>query len=318
MNIERYGDVRLVEVFPRDGLQALERDEYERLTTSLKVKLVTDLIAAGIPEIEMTGFGHPKVIPAVADADDVTRQLGIHRDVVLRALIPNMRGLDRAISAGLRKAVFFVVTSETYQAKNVHMTVAENVRIISDMQKVAIDANLESCVSVGTAFLCPYEGPTDPAKVFGLVEQFVDFGFTEIGLADSIGMAGPREVFQLCTDLRDRWPGIRFGLHLHNRNGLALANTLAGLDAGIRRFETAVLGIGAGVVMPVDKRTMGNVATEEVVNLMNLLGVHTGVDLEKVRNIARELAESLHIKPTSPTLTLGTVEDMLATTAIRH
>ncbi|MHB8589600.1 MAG: hydroxymethylglutaryl-CoA lyase [Candidatus Dormibacteraceae bacterium] len=318
MNIARYGQVRLVEVFPRDGLQALEPEEYGRLSTESKVNLVSDLIDCGMPEIEMTGFGHPRVIPAVADAEEVTRRLSGRRDVVLRALAPNLRGLTRAIGAGLRKAVFFVVTSETYQAKNVHMTVAENVALIAEMKKVAVDSGLEYCVSVGTAFLCPYDGPTDPKKVFGLVEQFAEFGFSEISLADSIGMAGPREVYQLCADLRQRWPDIQFGLHLHNRNGLALANVLAGLEAGIRRFETAVLGIGAGVVMPVDKRTMGNVATEEVVNLMDMLGVPTGVDLNRLRSVARQLADTLQIKPTSPTLTLGTVADLLASTASSH
>lgn len=309
---------RIVEVFPRDGLQALGRDEIARLPTDAKAAVIEDLARCGVPEIEVTGFAHPDRVPATADAERLLARLGQRPGVTYRALVPNRRGLDRALSAGVAKTAFFLVCSETYQAKNVGMTVHENLRVIAELKPVADAAGVKSCVSVGTAFICPYEGPIAPQRVIEIVEVLYDMGFREIGIADSIGMAGPRAVRDLCAQLRARHPDVEHGLHLHDRHGLGLANVLAALGAGVTRFESSMLGIGAGIAMPVPQRTMGNIATETAVLMLEELGIHTGIDLQALCEISRRLAKELAITDMPPVVENGTFQELLGASKERR
>lgn len=288
-------EIRLVEVFPRDGLQALNPKEYERLATNDKIALCRRLSECGIPEIEVTNFAHPARIPQTSDAEHVVVGLGSSSTTVFRTLVPNMRGLERAIAARAQKVSFFIVCSETYQKKNVGMDIETNLQEIQKMKTFADNAELEACVGIGTAFVCPYEGRIQEDRVIRLVERFFDMGFKEIGVADSAGLASPRHVYHLCRRTVEAWPEVRFGLHLHDRHGLAMVNVIAGLEAGIRRYETSLMGVGAGIAMPNNERAMGNTATEHVLYLMDSLNLDTGVDRSKVVKLARETAAHLEL-----------------------
>lgn len=302
--------VRLVEVFPRDGLQPFELAQLEPLTTERILTVVDRMLDAGIPEIEITSFAHPKVLPQFANAAEVAARAIPRPGQVLRALVPNVKGLERAANAGLDKVVAFLTCSETYQRKNVGKDVEGSIEEMRDVFEAAEQRGLTVVGGVGTAWVCPYDGPTPRERLMEVVDAVYDIGYREIGVADSIGMAGPKAVYDVCAELRERWPDADFGVHLHNRNGLGLMNVVAAITAGVRRVECSVLGVGAGTVMPVNKWTMGNVATEQLLYLFDSLGIRTGVDLDAVRGIAGDLAELLDITPQSAVMTEGTVKDM--------
>jgi hydroxymethylglutaryl-CoA lyase len=288
LNTERGTEIALVEVFPRDGLQALLPEEWQRLDTSFKVKLCERLAACGVPEIEATSFAHPRRLPQLADADEVTRRLSRSLGPRARALVPNQRGLERAFDADVRKVALFLVTSETYQNKNVGMDVRTTLNVIGKMKKELDVRGIPSCAALGTVFVCPYEGRMPEPRVREIVEQLVEFGFGEICLADTAGTADPRHVNELSEELVEaRWDGVELALHLHDRDGLGLLNVVAGLEAGIRRFETSLLGIGAGLVVPGDPRGMGNVSTIAVLDLFRQLDLVTGIDDTELRSTAK-------------------------------
>ena len=288
MKTSRNTAITLIEVFPRDGFQALREDEWRRLDTAFKIELCERLAACGIEEIEAASFAHPQRLPQLADAAEVIgalNKLGSRA----RALVPNMRGLERALEAEAQKAAFFLVASETYQLKNVGMDVAAALREIAEMKRVADLHDIDSCVALGTVFVCPYEGRVSEARVRPLVAQLAELGFSQITLADTTGTADSRHVDELCTELVEQWrpAGVSFGLHLHDAHGLGLVNVVAGLKAGVTRFETSLLGIGAGLVVPGDPRSMGNVRTAAVLDLLQRLDLRTAIDSQRLQDVAR-------------------------------
>lgn len=279
----------IVEVFPRDGLQTLLHEPGLRApSTEEKVAIIAEVDRAGVSEIEITGFVHPRVIPSLADAEAVAAGvLAQPRRAVLRALVPNYRGAQRAAEAGVPKLGALIVASETYQRLNSRMSVDQNVAEIERIARLAASRGLGLMVGIGTSFVCPYEGVVAREAVERLVERFVGLGITEITLADSIGLAWPTLVRERCAALLDRWPSLRLGLHLHTLSGLALANAFAGWEVGVSAFDGSAGGIGGGIAMPVHTTGMANVATEDLVYMFESCGVDSGVDLDAIAAAGR-------------------------------
>ena len=303
----------IIEVLLRDGLQTMVHEsEWHVPTTEEKLELIEMIADAGVPEIEVTGFVHPKVIPMLADASEVVQRLPDRPGTIYRALVPNLRGAQRAISAGCTKLSALIVASETYNKKNSNMTLADNVEQIRQICELAHDEGAIVNVSMGCCFLCPYEGPVPEKRVLELVETFMGYGVREVSIADSIGMANPRLVGGRVDAIVSRWPELTVGVHLHDRTGMALANIVAAYDNGATIFECCTGGYGGGISMPVSVIGMGNVPTEDVVNMFDEMGVETGVSLGGIRATADRAAEIIGLPTMGRVSKYGTYAEYLA------
>ncbi len=303
----------IVEVLLRDGLQTMVHEsDWHVPTTDEKLELISMSADAGIPEIEVTGFVHPKVIPMLADADEVVRRLPEHPGTIYRALVPNLRGAQRALAAGCTKMSCLIVASETYNKKNSNMTIADNVQQIRLVTELCAAEGVAINVSMGICFLCPYEGVVPEEQVLGLIEMFMGFGVREISIADSIGMANPRLVGGRVKAITTRWPELTLGVHLHDRTGMALANIVAAYDNGATIFESCTGGYGGGIAMPISVLGMGNVPTEDVVNLFDEMGVSTGIDLAKVRETSDRAASIIGLPSRAKVAQYGTYAEFNA------
>lgn len=283
----------MTEVFPRDGLQTmLHEPGLRQPSTAEKVEFIERVATTGVPEIEITGFVHPRVIPQLADAEEVAEAI-IARDlgVRLRALVPNFRGAQRALAVGMPKVSCLVAASPTYQRLNSNMSIEANLLEIERTVELGARRGTEVALGMAISFVCPYEGLVPEQSVMAIVERAVAFGIRDISLADSIGLAWPALVRDRCARVLDRWPDLRLGLHLHTLAGLALANAVAGYEAGVRRFDASAAGIGGGIAMPIHTTEMGNVATEDLVYLFENSGIHTGIDLAAVAASGRRAVE---------------------------
>lgn len=305
-------DVTIVDVFPRDGLQTLLYEPQLRApTTAEKIAIIEQLDAAGVPEIEITGFVHPRVIPSLADADEVAREvLARPHKATYQALVPNIRGAERAMAAGVPTLVCLIIASETYQRLNANMSVERNLEEIEIISKEATAAGLSATVGMGTVFVCPYEGVQSEDHILRLIDRIATAGVTQISLADSVGMAWPTLVRDRVRSIQTRWPHLRLSLHLHTLAGLALANAFAAWEAGVTVFEGSVGGIGGGIAMPVHTTTMGNVATEDLIYLFESCGARTGIDQEALTRLGRE-TQQLIGAGAGFTTTFGTLDAFL-------
>lgn len=300
--------VTVVEVGPRDGLQSLP----EPYSTDTKVELVELLARTGLAKIEVTGMVRPQIIPQLADAEDVLRRIAREPGVVYRALCPNRRGAERAVDAGADEILGLITASETYNKKNSNMTVEENLDQAAQMAAVAERAGVHMVMAIGVCMFCPYEGELPASRVLELIERMHADGIEEFYLATSVGLDGPRKVYETFSLIKDRWPDMTLGIHLHNTNGMALANALAAMEAGATVFEGSICGIGGGIRMPHGMAHYGNVSTEDLVHLFLELDVATGVDLGRLLDAGRRVRELLGLKTTfSYALQGGTKQQVL-------
>lgn len=268
--------VRIREVGPRDGLQAEEPVAVEG-----RVRLIEALTAAGLREIEAVSFVSPKAVPSMADAATVLA--GVARDPSVRylALVPNVRGAELAVDAGVDALTVTVSASATYNEKNVKMTIEESVASVCGIRAVAGSLEIDAVISC--AFGSPYEGEIAPSAVGALGERLLDAGATSLTMADTTGMATPRRVQDLLEDV-----GPAVGLHLHETRGTALVNAYAAMEAGVSRFDTSVGGLGGS---PFAAGAAGNLATEDLVHLCDDLGITTGVSLGRLLEASALVAE---------------------------
>lgn len=302
------GRIELLEVGPRDGLQSLER-VYPLET---KVALVELLVATGLKRIEVTGFVKPSTIPQLADATELLAALPRHPGVAYRALAPNRRGADRAIAAGVDEIVGLITSSETYNRKNSNMTIAENLVQVGEMAEAAAAARVRFVMALSVSTFCPYKGEIPQERVLGLVERMREFGVRSYSLATSVGVDGPLRIQRLVSALLSRWDDMTVSLHLHNTNGMALANALAGAQVGVTTFEGSICGIGGGIRMPHGMAHFGNVATEDLAQLFAELEVETGVEPRRLVEAARAARELLELDQAfSAAANGGTREDVL-------
>jgi hydroxymethylglutaryl-CoA lyase len=284
--------VTIVDVGPRDGLQSLPRT----YPLETKLEMISLLAGAGLPKIEVTAFVRPDVVPQLADAEDLLAGLGRVDGCVFRALVPNRRGAERAAAAGVDEMLALVTASETYNLRNSRMRIAENLDEVAAIAALARESRTGLVVAIGVAMFCPYEGDIPEQRVLDMIDRMRSDGVEEVYVATSAGLDGPLRVAQLCSRILERWPDLRLGVHLHNTNGMALANALAAADAGVTVFEGAVCGIGGGLHMPRGLGHYGNVATEDLVQLFAELGVDTGVDFPALLAAAERSRELLGLE----------------------
>jgi hydroxymethylglutaryl-CoA lyase len=268
--------VTVVEVGPRDGLQ----NEAVVVPTAAKVELVERLAGAGLPVVEVTSFVSPRAVPQLADADAVLP--AVHRRTAVRypVLVPNVRGLERALAAGADAIAVFTAASEAFTQANINMSVAESLHAFGPVLERARAGGLWTRGYVSTAFGCPYQGAVEPADVAGVAGALFDLGCDEVSIGDTIGAARPDQVPEVVAAVTGRVPVERVALHLHDTGGLALRNAAAGLAAGVRTFDSSAGGLGG---CPFAPGAPGNVATEALVEMLHERGYETGVDLEAVR-----------------------------------
>jgi hydroxymethylglutaryl-CoA lyase len=275
--------IHLQEVGTRDGLQV----EKVFMPTEAKIGLIDELSQTGVSKIEVSSFTSPKAIPALADADLVMRGLRRVPGLVYSALVPNVRGAERAIQAGTDELNLVMSASESHNLTNLRMTPAQSFASLVEVAAMARQAGTAVNISLSCAFGCPMEGDVPASGVLDWCARFIgEMGVDHITLCDTTGMAYPTQVAALTGAFRDRWPSAELTLHLHNTRGLGLANVLAGIDAGAERFDSSLGGIGG---CPYAPGATGNVCTEEVAHALELMGFHTGIDLPRLIAAARRL-----------------------------
>ncbi len=276
--------VLVTDVGARDGLQS----EPDFVLTARKVGLVEALAAAGVPRIEATSFVHPRAVPQMADAEAVMAAIARRPGVRYTALVPNARGAERALVARADELNVVTSATETMNQRNLRMSVAESIAACREVVRLAEAASVPVNGTVSVCFGCPYEGAVAVDQVLGVVARLVDAGVAEVSLADTIGVANPRQVEALVGAVRARWPALPLGLHFHDTRGLGLANVLAGLQSGVARYDASVGGVGA---CPFAPGATGNVCTEDLVYLLHELGIATGIDLPALIAVARLVRE---------------------------
>jgi hydroxymethylglutaryl-CoA lyase len=267
--------VKLVEVGPRDGLQ----NEAQPVPTAIKVELINRLADAGLPVIEATAFVSPKWVPQMADNADVMAAITRKPGVSYPVLVPNLKGLEGAIAAGCEEAVVFGAATESFSKKNTNCTIDEGLARFAEVCAAALKAGLRVRGDVSVCFGCPYEGEVKPAQVTRVARALYDMGCYEITIADTIGAGTAGQTRAVIEDVAQYIPVAKLAGHFHDTYGQALANTLAALELGVATFDSSVAGLGG---CPYAKGATGNVATEDVLYLLNGLGIATGVDMNKL------------------------------------
>jgi hydroxymethylglutaryl-CoA lyase len=280
--------VRIREVGPRDGFQ----NEPERIPTAEKVRLIDMLSATGVPRLEVTSFVRPEVVPQLADAEEVLTSVQRREDVSFSVLIPNRRGLERALELRDRfdEVNVFLSASETHNRKNVNRSVEESLNGLELTLEQAREAGLRCEGVISTSFGCPYEGEVPPERVFEIAERLAGAGCAEVGFGDTTGMANPRQVRGFFAGARERLQGVELTAHFHNTRGQGLANVLAALEEGVDSFEASFGELGG---CPVPPGSTGNVSSEDVVSMLHEMGIETGIDLEALVEASRAAQEIL-------------------------
>jgi hydroxymethylglutaryl-CoA lyase len=252
-------------------------------------------------------------VPTLRDADEVAARIERSSDVTYRALVPNAVGMERALDADVDKVNALVTVSESYSRKNQNMNVDEILDEVRDIVVLAEGTGVEVEAGIGTSFYCPYEGRIDPADTLAVVEAVVDAGVDEVTLATTMGLANPVQVADLFTTVQERCPEMKYGLHLHDTNGMSLANTLAAMLVGVDRYDSSVCGLGGGVVLPDGLTGVGNTPTEDLVQMLRSMDVETNAEFEMVAEAAKAVSDHLELGARSHVLMGGTVERVLET-----
>ncbi len=273
----------IYEVGPRDGLQ----NEARQVPTADKIRFIDALVRAGIRDIEITSFVSPKWIPQLADAAEVSRGVARPAGVRMSALVPNRRGLDTALAAGMKEVAIFLSASETHNKKNVNKSIADTLHAFDEVIPVALAAKVPVRAYVSTVYGCPYEGDVDPEKAVELTTRLVDQGVYQVSLGDTIGVANPMQVEDVLGRVLARHKPEVVAMHFHDTQGTALANVLTGLTMGITTIDSAAGGLGG---CPYAPGASGNLATEDVVAMLHSMGVQTGIDLDKLAEASRTAA----------------------------
>jgi hydroxymethylglutaryl-CoA lyase len=273
-------EVTLYEVGPRDGLQ----NESRMVPTEDKIRLIDALSETGLRAIEITSFVNPKWIPQLADGGEVARRIQRKAGVAYSALVPNKHGLDAAIAAGMREVAVFMSASETHNKKNVNKTIAETLAAFRDTVPPALAAGLKVRAYVSTVYGCPYEGAVDPGKALELCRALKALGCYQVSLGDTIGVATPRQVRDVLGRVLAEFPAPEVAVHFHDTRGTALANILVAVELGITTVDSALGGLGG---CPYAPGASGNVSTEDVVYMLEGMGVRTGIDLDKLVDAGR-------------------------------
>jgi len=275
--------VRVREVGPRDGFQIIPTF----IETNKKIEIINLLSQTGLKEMQYTAFVHPKAIPQLRDAGEVTKGITQIEGVNYSGLIMNLKGLERAVSNGVKKVEFVISASDSHSISNSNATTEEALKRFES----CCDSGYERCEITGgiaVALGCPFEGKVSVERLKWVCRRYVEYGIKEISLGDTTGMANPTQVHDVVSELLDAFPDIDFALHLHNTRGMALANIITGVQAGATIVDGAIAGLGG---CPFAPGASGNVATEDVIHMFELMGVETGIELDKLLAAAKKVKE---------------------------
>lgn len=267
--------VEIYEVGPRDGLQ----NELRTLATEDKARMIEGLIDAGLKRIEVTSFVSPRWIPQLADADKLLSLIPRREGVMFSALVPNLKGLERARAAKLQEAAVFLSVTESHSKKNINKSVAEAISTVTEVAREAKAEGMRVRCYLSTVWGCPYEGLTPVAKVVELVKRLADVGFYQLSLGDTIGVGTPTQTAEIVGEVSKLLPLEQIALHLHDTRGTALANVLVGLSMGVTTYDSSIGGLGG---CPYAPGAAGNLSTEDLAYMLNGMGVETGIDLKKL------------------------------------
>lgn len=277
--------IEITEVGTRDGLQS----EAHFVPTDKKIEWVRGFISAGFSRVEATSFVSPRAVPQLADASEVvraTRGLGAK----IATLVPNAKGAARALEAGADEVVVFISASESHSRTNLNMPISDALKAVEGVAEIAATGGMTLRAAIAVAFGCPFEGDVDPVRVSAIAGTLKSLGVRTLTLGDTTGMASPRYVEALCGRLSEDHPDLRLTLHFHNTRGLGLVNAMAGLKLGIDSYESACGGLGG---CPFAAGATGNVCTEDLVYLMAELGIETGIDLDAMIALAKDMEREL-------------------------
>lgn len=299
--------ITISEVGPRDGLQSLDK----WIDTDTKIAMVDRLSRAGFPVIEVTGFARNTVIPNLKDAEEVCARIERRPGTVYRALVPNVRGTERALGSKLDELLGLITVSETYLRKNQNMSLPEAIEQGIECFRTADQAGVGFVMAIGVAMWCAYEGTIPPDKTMAVLRQLREGGIRRFYLAGSMGMEDPVQVGALFRRTAKELPDCEFGYHVHNLSGWGTANVLAAVDAGATFIEGSICGIGGGIAMPTSVASVGNLPTEDLVAMFEAMGVRTGVDPGEAVAASREIAAMLGIEARSHAAQVGTRAELL-------
>lgn len=278
--------VILTEVCPRDGFQSIS----EWIPTETKVDIINRLIDCGFKQLEVTSFVHPKAIPQLRDSDDVLQQIKRVDGVKLRALVPNVRGLERAIAARVDKVKLMLSATDSHSISNANCTTIEALEKYEPLIARANESGMGVSGSISVAFGCPFEGDVPVERLTMICARYEVFGITQISLADTTGMANPAKIKRNVRALREQFPNITFSLHLHNTRGMAFANAVAGYEEGIIDFDSSTGGIGG---CPYAPGASGNIATEDLLHGFQEMGIETNLSIDTVLDAAKYIQQLL-------------------------
>ena len=274
--------IEVNEVGPRDGFQA----EDEFIPTGRKVEIIDVLSRTGVAAIQVTSVVHPKAVPQLADAEEVMALIERVPGVGYTVLVPNLRGAERAVPMNADGWELMLSVTDSHSRSNANRSTDEALKGMEPVVALARENGVEVTGSMATALGCPFEGRVPFERVLYVAEAYRAMGVSHVSVADTVGVADPRLVFETISGLREKLPDVRFGLHLHNTRGMALANVLAALQAGVTEFDSSVGGLGG---CPFAPGATGNVSTEDLVHMLALMGVRSGVDLDAMLAVAREV-----------------------------
>jgi len=284
--------VRVVEVGPRDGLQNIG----QTVPSEVKARFVDMLSAAGLPVVEVTSFVSPRAVPQLADAAEVFAAITKRPGARYPVLAPNIRGMERAVTAGARDVAVFTAASEGFTRHNINMTIDESLQAFAPVIERARREGIGVHGYVSTAFGCPYDGYVPPTRVREVTRRLFDLGVDEVSIGDTIGVATPGAVRVVLDELLREFPVERLAVHFHDTRGTALANVLAALERGVATVGSAAGGLGG---CPYAPGAAGNLATEDLLYMLHGMGIETGVDLDAVSAATAYLAAATGITPTS-------------------
>ena len=294
------------EVVTRDGFQA----ESSFIPSADKIALINRLSLAGYAKIEVTSFTSPKAIPMLADAEEVMSKIERVPGVEYTVLIPNLKGAERALRVGVDEFNLVMSVSEPHNQSNLRMTRADSAKALGDVIRLAHDAKVAINVSLSTSFGCPMSGMTPISELMHWIDHFANEGVHGISICDTTGMANPQHVKEVCEQAQSKYPAMEWTLHFHNTRGMGLANALAAVEVGINRFDSSLGGLGG---CPYAPGATGNVCTEELVHMFDLMGYNTNINLDLLLECSAQLRDLVGRALPSQLLLAGKVDRIYET-----